>query len=578
MMQPLSITGLTIDYGRGPAVAGVDLTIAPGEIVGVIGESGSGKSSIAMAAMGLLPSTAAVTADRFEVGGLDVRNIDEQAWTGLRGTAAAMIFQEPMTALNPSSTVGAQIEEALTIHGIESAKSARGRALELLNQVHMPQPEVRMRQFPFQLSGGQRQRVMIAMAMAAAPRLLVADEPTTALDVTVQAQILDLIVEIRDRTDMGVLFISHDLAVVSQLCSRVLVMYCGRVVETGQTGQVLSRPRHPYTVALLESVLAGRQEPRTVLKTVSGDFLDGGALTDGALNGDRDDAEQSAGPVPISPEPPIVVTEPAIAEPAFVAREGDDILRFDDVRKVYSAKGGQHITALDGVSLTVRRGETFGVVGESGSGKSTLSRLGTLIERPTSGTITFDGVDITAHRGRRLREFRSKIQVVFQDPNDSLDPRFTVAQSVGEPLRSAKLPRDDAHQRVVAALVSVGLDESAMHRRPHEFSGGQRQRIAIARAMVTDPEFVVLDEATSALDVSVQAQILNLLLDLQNKTGVTYLFISHNLAVVRHLAQRMAVMKSGRLVEIGSSTEIFDNPQDDYTQQLLASIPTLEFT
>ncbi|MET0295815.1 MAG: ABC transporter ATP-binding protein [Microbacterium sp.] len=551
----LEISDLTIDYGRGPAVENVSLDVAPGEVVGVIGESGSGKSTIAMAALGLLPETARVDAARFRVAGHDALTLAESGWRGVRGTHASMIFQEPMTALSPSMTIGAQLVEALTLNGSTSAKDAPARALELLDLVHMPQPTTRMRQYPFQLSGGQRQRVMIAMAMAADPRLLVADEPTTALDVTVQAQILDLLAELRDRIGMGILLISHDLGVIGRLCDRVTVMYRGRVVEQGETARVLTAPEHPYTRALLDSVLTGEQQPRTRLRTIEGDF-----------------ADAVAGPAAID-RIRIVEPEPFPA-PVRVPRADDVILRFADITKVYRTRR-EDIHALAGVSLQVRRGETFGVVGESGSGKSTLSRLGTLIERPTGGSVIFDGEDVTHARGRRLREFRSKIQVVFQDPNDSLDPRYTVGRSVAEPLHSQRLSRDEVRAKVATALLQVGLPEDAVTRRPHEFSGGQRQRIAIARAMVTDPEFVVLDEATSALDVSVQAQILNLLTEIQNRTGVTYLFISHNLAVVRHIAQRMAVMRRGEVVETGESDRIFTDPQDEYTQQLLASIPQL---
>ncbi|GAB2467938.1 peptide/nickel transport system ATP-binding protein [Conyzicola lurida] len=551
----LQIDNLSIGYGAALAVDGVSITVQPGEIVGVIGESGSGKSTIAMAALGLLPSYAEVSADRFDIDGVSTIGLDETAWSQIRGMDASMIFQEPMSALNPSMTVGAQIAEALTIHGVTAKNDARAKTFELLNLVHMPSPEVRMRQYPFQLSGGQRQRVMIAMAMAASPKLLVADEPTTALDVTVQAQILDLIVELRNRTDMGVLIISHDLGVIGQLCDRVFVMYRGRVVESGVTQQVLTAPQHPYTVALLESVLAGQQAPRTMLPTIRADILD------------ADPAATVDDVIEVHEAPVVAAARP---EP----RADDVIVRFDSIVKDFTTRGNV-IRAVDDVSLEIRRGETFGVVGESGSGKSTLSRIGTLIERPTSGTITFDGIDVTHASGRALRQFRSKIQVVFQDPNDSLDPRYSVFRSVAEPLRTLKLSRDETYERVIASLESVGLSGDTARRLPHEFSGGQRQRIAIARAMVTNPEFVVLDEATSALDVSVQAQILNLLLELQERTGVTYLFISHNLAVVRHLAQRMAVMRGGKIVEVGDSEAVFTDPQDEYTQRLLESIPKL---
>lgn len=557
MSNLLDVHNLSVRYGDAePAVKNVSFTVAPGKIVGIIGESGSGKSTIAMAMLGLLPSSARVEADAFQVAGADVLGLSEIEFAKIRGKKASMIFQEPMSALNPSIRVGDQIAEVLLVHGLAAPKKAMERARELLELVHMPEVDLRLRQFPHQLSGGQRQRVMIAMAMAASSGLLVADEPTTALDVTVQAQILDLIVELRETAGLGVLIISHDLGVIGQVCDDVLVMYRGDVVEQGPTAAVLTAPQHAYTKALLDSVITGRQAPRTRLAVVQENFLPEEEL------------------VSVIEKPVLAAPIPAMETEPRSTAVGDTILQLESLVKTYKV-GGSPIQALDDVSLAIRRGETFGIVGESGSGKSTLAQISMQLERPTSGRVIFDGEDVTRASRSRLRAFRSRIQVVFQDPNDSLDPRYRVLQSVAEPLRRERIGRDATRARVIASLESVGLGEDTLTRYPHEFSGGQRQRIAIARAMVTEPEFVVLDEATSALDVSIQAQILNLLLDIQKRTGVTYLFISHNLAVVRHMSHRMAVMTKGKVVESGDADEIFRNPQAPYTRRLLDSIPDL---
>ncbi|MCW2576670.1 MAG: transporter ATP-binding protein [Modestobacter sp.] len=555
----LEVRDLSISYGETTVVQNVGFRVAPGEIVGVIGESGSGKSTVAMAAMGLLPPAARNESGQISLAGMPMTGLSEKEMCRVRGARAAMVFQEPMSALNPCMTIEAQIAEVLTIHGLSGKAAARRRALELLRLVHMPDPELKRKQFPHQLSGGQRQRVMMAMAVAASPELLVADEPTTALDVTVQAQILDLILELRQDIGLGVLFISHDLGVIAQVCDRVLVMYRGQVMEEGTPDQVLHHPQHPYTAALLASIPRASQRPRTPLTVIGGTFRVGDRLSPGDPAGGGANGP-AAGP------------EPASAEP-------DRPVLLEATQLVKSFKLGRRRTlrALDDVSLAIRQGETYGVVGESGSGKSTLAKVMMLLARPDTGTIQYRGSRVDPGGTRRdIEDYRRNVQMVFQDPNDSLDPRYTILRTVAEPLRAVGLGTEETRHRVERSLAAVGFDAEVLSRYPHEFSGGQKQRIAIARAMVTEPSFVVLDEPTSALDVSVQAQILNLLLEIQQRTNVTYMFISHNLAVVRHLSHRMAVMHHGAVVEEGVAEEVFRSPQHPYTQRLLASLPELE--
>ncbi|MBS3181184.1 dipeptide ABC transporter ATP-binding protein [Leucobacter manosquensis] len=540
--RTLHIEGLSVAYQPGsPVVDDVSLHIAPGEVVGVIGESGSGKSTIAMAAMGLLPPQAIVTARHLEVAGNEMLGAGPRELRNLRGRVASMVFQEPMTALNPVMRIGDQIIEVMLIHGLAGRRAARERALELLELVRMPDPHIRMRQYPHQLSGGQRQRVMIAIALAGDPALLVADEPTTALDVTVQAQILDLLMELKDRLNLSILLISHDLTMIGANCDRINVMYRGKIVEQGPPAKVLSNPKHAYTAALVLCAPGPHIPPRSRLSVVSEAM---------APNADTVDV------------PPEVLTyEPDPLQP-------ETFLSFDAVTKEYRVPPFGRVQALKGISLGLRRGETFGVVGESGSGKSTLARLALRIESPTSGAVRYDGIDIAQLRGAALREHRRRVQIVFQDPNDTLDPRHPVGRSIGEPLRAQGARANEIEERVRACLNLVALPAEAAERYPREFSGGQRQRIAIARALVTDPELIVLDEPTSALDVSVQAQVLNLLADIQARTGVTLLFISHDLAVIRHLSHRVAVMRHGELIEYGDTATIFSAPREEYTRQL----------
>ena len=551
----LHVERLSIAYGTGaPVVSDVSLHVAPGEVVGIIGESGSGKSTIATAAMGLLPPSAMIQAERLEVAGRDLLTASERQLRAMRGRVASMVFQEPMTALNPVMSIGDQIVEVMRIHKLATRQAARARALELLELVHMPDPQMRMRQYPHQLSGGQRQRVMIAIALAADPALLVADEPTTALDVTVRTQILSLLLELRDRLNLGILLISHDLTMIGANCDRINVMYKGRIVEEGGAGKVLQSPRSPYTAALLQCAPGAHIAPRTRLSVVS-------EVMERQTSSADSEARPSATTLTlVEPTPTLIGWDP----------EGpESFVRFNAVTKYYRTSSFGHTQALKGITFGLRRGETFGVVGESGSGKSTLAKLAMRIEAPTSGTVSYEGVDLASLRGRALRDHRRRVQIVFQDPNDTLDPRHAVGQSIAEPMSAQGRRGPAVAARVQECLELVALPADAARRYPHEFSGGQRQRIAIARALATDPELIVLDEPTSALDVSVQAQILNLLADIQARTGVTMLFISHDLAVIRHLSHRVAVMRHGELIEYGETETMFSVPREEYTQQLL---------
>lgn len=541
----LEIRDLRVEYETGlVAVDGLDLEVRRGEIVGVIGESGSGKSTVGMSVMGLLPRQTQVHSTRRLIDGIETAGYTQAQYDRLRGATVSMVFQEPMTALDPTQRVWRQIAEVLEVHGLASGAEAKAKVLELLRLVRLPDPEQRMNYYPHQLSGGQRQRVLIAAAIAASPVLMVADEPTTALDVTVQARILELIAELRDRIGMGVLFVSHDVGVIAELCDRVIVMRHGVVVERGVPADVFGNPQHSYTRDLLHSLPSFSHPPRTPLAVM------------------RDGVDTA------------VRTAPGMEAVADGAR-GEVLLSVDHISREFRVAGRGVVRALDDCSFEVRRGETFGVVGESGSGKSTLARLLLLMDQPTSGSISLAGEEVSTPQ-RLRRSARTRMQIVFQDPNGSLDPKFTVEQAIAEPMRKMGLRRVERRERIGGMLERVGLDRDAMQRRPHEFSGGQRQRIAIARAMITDPDFVVLDEPTSALDVSVQAVVLNLLLDLQVRTGVTYFFISHNLAVVRHLSHRIAVLKDGRIMEQGEADRVFAEPETDYTRELLEAVPDMK--
>jgi microcin C transport system ATP-binding protein len=517
----LSIRDLTIRFGVNAATRGIGFDIAPGETLALVGESGSGKSVTALSVLRLLPPAAQISG-QIMFKEQDLVAAPESELRAVRGNDISMIFQEPMSSLNPVHTIEKQIGEILATHRGLRATAARKRTLELLDAVGIPDPQSRLGAYPHQLSGGQRQRVMIAMALANEPDLLIADEPTTALDVTVQAQILTLLKQLQQRLGMAMLFITHDLGVVRRIADRVCVMTNGEIVETGPVDTVFTSPQHAYTRHLLAA------EPRGT--------------------------------------PP--ATDPAAPAIVDVA---DLKVWFPIKRGVFRRTVG-HIKAVDGVDLSIRRGETLGVVGESGSGKSTLG-YAVLRLLPSKGRIVVLGNEVQSRSWKAMRPLRADMQIVFQDPYGSLSPRLSVDRIIGEGL-AVHAPHINAQERdarVIKALEEVGLSPDTRFRYPHEFSVGQRQRIAIARAMVLEPKFVVLDEPTSALDVSIQAQVVDLLRDIQQRRGLTYMFISHDLKVVRALANQLVVMRDGRIVEQGPAADIFAAPQSDYTRALMAA-------
>jgi microcin C transport system ATP-binding protein len=533
MTSPLlSVNDLSVAFGQGErqvlAVDRVSFEIGRGETVGLVGESGSGKSVTALSVMKLLPYPPAhhpTGAIRFK--DQDLLAMSERDIRHVRGNDITIIFQEPLTSLNPLHTIEKQIAEILLLHQGMSGERARARIVELLGQVGIPDPVGRLGAYPHQLSGGQRQRVMIAMALANEPDLLIADEPTTALDVTVQAQILKLLKDIQARAGMAMLFITHDLGIVRKIADRVCVMKQGQIVEQGPVARVYDTPEHPYTKALL-------------------------------------DAQPKPDPAPLKPEAPLVV-------------ETKDLKVWFPIKRGVMRKVVGHVKAVDGVSVAVRKGETLGVVGESGSGKTTLG-LAILRLISSNGPIVFMGHPLEGLKFKEMRPFRRDMQIVFQDPYGSLSPRMSVSDIIEEGLwvHHPKLSSDEREQRVVQALTDVGLDPATRHRYPHEFSGGQRQRIAVARAIALEPTFVMLDEPTSALDMLIQAQIVDLLRSLQKQRDLTYLFISHDLRVVAALASRVLVMQAGKIVEEGPAEELFKRPKTPYTRALFAAAFDIE--
>jgi len=531
--QPLlSVRDLSVAFHQGGsttlAVDKISFQIKRGECVALVGESGSGKSVSALSILKLLPyPNASHPSGSIRFKGQELIDQSEQQMREVRGSDISIIFQEPMTSLNPLHTIEAQIGEIIQLHNPTSNAEARRRTLELLTQVGIPEPETRLKSYPHQLSGGQRQRVMIAMALANEPDLLIADEPTTALDVTVQAQILALLAEIRSRLGMSLLFITHDLGIVRRIADTVCVMKGGVIVEQGPVEQVFRSPKHPYTRDLLA-------------------------------------AEPKPDPAPPQPGAPVVMS-------------ANELKVWFPIKRGLMRKTVGHIKAVDGVSVAVRKGETLGVVGESGSGKTTLG-LALLRLISSNGRIVFLGKDIQGLRFKEMRPFRRDMQIVFQDPFGSLSPRMSVADIIAEGLsvHQPNLSREEREARVVKALEDVGLKPDTRDRYPHEFSGGQRQRISIARAVVLEPDFVVLDEPTSALDMLFQAQMVDLLRELQRKRDLTYMFISHDLRVVASLASHLIVMRGGKVVEEGQAAELFKNPKTDYTRALFAAAFRLE--
>ncbi|QRP98219.1 ABC transporter ATP-binding protein [Corynebacterium sp. FDAARGOS 1242] len=523
--QPLlSVRDLNVSYstGRGdvPAVRGVNLAVYPGQMTAIVGESGSGKTTSAMAAIGLLPSNATIDAGTITFDGRDITSLRRREWLELRGRRIGLIPQDPNNSLNPLKTIGASVEEGLAIHHIGSVAERKARALELLERVGIDDPERRYNQYPHELSGGMKQRVLIAAAVALEPDLIIADEPTSALDVTVQKIILDLLDDMRAELGMGILFITHDLAVAGDRADRVVVMEAGQLREEGLAATVLTNPRHDYTKRLL---------------------ADAPSLT-----------VADAGAAPVTER---TAGEPLVQVEGLTQRFGD-------------------FTAVDDISFTVAKGCTHALVGESGSGKTTTGRSIAMFNTPTSGSISVGGRDIVGLRGKALREERNNIQLVYQNPYGSLDPKQSIGQTVAEPLRNLKGARaSTAKAKAKEFLDLVALNPDYYDRRPRELSGGQRQRVAIARAMIVEPELVILDEAVSALDVTVQAQILRLLARLQEELGLTYIFISHDLAVVNQISDTVSVLSKGQQVESGPTAEVFSNPQSPFTRKLIEAIP-----
>jgi peptide/nickel transport system ATP-binding protein len=588
-MPLLTVQNLTVDFhsqrGHTRAVADVSFAVNRGEVVAIVGESGSGKSVTSLALLGLLQKPAAHVESGTalfaseKLGEVDLLKLAETQLQKVRGNDISMIFQEPMTSLNPVLTCGYQVVEALLLHTTLSKHEAEARTIELFTEAQLPRPAQIFKSYPHEISGGQKQRVMIAMAMACRPALLIADEPTTALDVTVQARILQLIRDLRREYGTAVLFITHDLGVVAEIADRILVMYRGKVVEQGTVLDIFTNPQHPYTKGLLAC------RPRlSIGKTrlpVVADFMQ----TDAAGN--------------LVARPLETINEPLKAFPAELQTNSDTakafpveqnprsttstpLLQVEDLRVYFPIRKGffsrttDFVRAVDDVSFTIHPGETVGLVGESGCGKTTLGRALLRLTEPTSGRILFEGTDLAALPSGELRHRRREFQLVFQDPYAALNPMLTVGEAILEPLRVHGVGGSRAEQkaRVRELLRTVGMSDDAEQRYPHEFSGGQRQRICIARALALRPKLIVCDESVSALDVSVQAQVLNLLNDLKRELGITYLFITHDLSVARFMSDRLLVMSQGKVVESGPAAQVYAHPQHPYTQQLLAAIPS----
>jgi len=533
------------------AVHDLSLQIHANETLAVVGESGSGKSVTALSILRLLPLGARIANGSIQFDGQELTQLDENSMADLRGNRIAMIFQEPMTSLNPTMTVGGQIAESLAVHRGMTGRAARGEALALLDRVRIPSAKQRLDEFPHQFSGGMRQRVMIAIALACRPKLLIADEPTTALDVTIQAQILHLIKELQDEEKMGVLFITHDMGVVAEIADRAVVMRRGDVVETGNCNDIFADPKHPYTRTLLFAV------PKL-----------------GAMGG-----SDRPTPFPEMDESGQAVS-PATSEVDTVRRDQEPLLKVRNLSTRFDIRGGVFRTvkgrvhAVENVSFDLRAGETLALVGESGCGKSTTGRSILHLEQPQAGDVQVAGQSLAGMTKSQLQAERCRMQMIFQDPFASLDPRQTVGAAIAEPLLVHGLAdRQSVRSRVAALLEQVGLPSTVAGRYPHEFSGGQRQRVCIARALGMEPRLIVADESVSALDVSIKAQIVNLMLELQARLGLAYLFISHDMAVVERVSHRVAVMYLGEIVEIGPRAQVFGNPQHPYTRKLLSAVP-----
>jgi oligopeptide/dipeptide ABC transporter ATP-binding protein len=613
------------------AVGNVSMRVDAGETLGIVGESGSGKSMTGLSVIGLLPPGGSVVGGSIRLGGRELVGLRDEEMRAIRGNEIAMIFQDPLTSLDPTKTIGYQVAEPVRLHQGASRAAARERTLEVLSLVGLPRPKERLEDFPHQLSGGLRQRVMIAMALACEPKLLIADEPTTALDVTIQAQILDLLADLKDRLGMAMLLITHDMGVIAGHADRVNVMYAGRVVETTEVGELFSRMRHPYTQALLASIPRLSQDSEKALHAIPGlppdlaspppgcrfaprctratdkcrdnepplagetarhQFscwhpVDGPLVLEVVQAGAPDAASiglavpvTGAGQGPV-PDVPLTITELPAPKPAEAAADANPLLELRHLVKEFPVRSGAilqrkvgAVHAVSDVSFSVPAGTTFGLVGESGCGKTTIGKMIVALERPDSGSIALGDVDVTGLRGNELRHTRRDLQLMFQDPHASLDPRMRVGAIIGEPLAIQHIgSRREQRNRVFELLGEVGLPRNAVERYPHEFSGGQRQRIGLARALTLNPRLIVADEPVSALDVSIRAQVLNLMKRLQATHGLTYVVISHDLAVVKYMAERIGVMYLGKLVELGSAADIYERAAHPYTSGLIATIP-----
>jgi peptide/nickel transport system ATP-binding protein len=591
------------------ALDGVSLTVDRGETLGIVGESGCGKTMTALSVMRLLPPGGHIVSGKVVLDGRDVTALSDGQMRQVRGNDVGMVFQDPMTSLNPTMTIGKQIAEAVRLHRDASADQAMDRAKEVLGLVGMPKPAQRLGDYPHQLSGGMRQRAMIAIALACEPKLLIADEPTTALDVTIQKQILELLDDLRERLGMAVMLVTHDLGVIAGRADRVAVMYAGKVVEETGTGRLFANPRHPYTEALFEALPDTSAAHGSRLYSIPGLPPDLVSPPSGCrfaarcrnaqercrteeppLLGDADGHSfacffpvgEEVRPAEEKRAAAATVREP---EPRPRAEEnGDALVRVENLVKGFAVTAGAvlqrrigTVSAVADVSFSVRRGETFGLVGESGCGKTTIGRLIVGLENADSGTIVFDGSDLARERGRELRRRRREISLMFQDSYASMDPRMRVGPVLREPLAVQRIGTKQEQRQVVYRLLDeVGLPRAAVDRYPHEFSGGQRQRLGLARALATQPKLIVADEPVSALDVSIQAQILNLMRDLQKEHDLTYVFISHDLSVVRYLSTTIGVMYLGKLVETGPADDVYWRPVHPYTKGLIDTVPVAD--
>lgn len=580
------------DEGIVRAVDGVSFHVDQGHTLGIVGESGSGKSVTSLSVMQLLASSARIESGKIALLGKDLVGLPEPQMREIRGKDVSMIFQEPMTSLNPVFTVGAQVMEAIILHQHVDKQEARRRTIDLFQEVGIPDPDERVDSYPHQMSGGQKQRVMIAMALSCNPKLLIADEPTTALDVTIQAQILDMLRKLRDERGMAILFITHDLGVIAEIADEVMVMYQGEMVEYGPVLDIFAKPQHPYTKGLL--ACRPRLDSKLRRLPTVDDFMET-TVVDGhvkIVEKKMDDARldqlthdgrgrllhtksELAAMDHAWEQTPREHDTAAVAEGAVPLLEVENLEVHFPVRRGLLSRVVDHVRAVDGISFRVYRGQTLGLVGESGCGKTTAGRAILRLIEPTGGEVRFDSINMAELGAGELRKIRSRMQIIFQDPYGSLNPRMTIESALTEPMVIQRIggSRRDRRDRAAALLEEVDMSADHLRRYPHEFSGGQRQRICIARAIAVEPEFIICDEAVSALDVSVQAQVLNLLSDLQDKRDLTYIFISHDLSVVKFMADMMAVMNDGKIVEFGPSEAIYADPREDYTRRLISATP-----